>query len=210
MEPEDKKVESPFKDTDKAPEGTPEGSESKPDAGTSPEQDTPTAFYKSKYEESESKNKELEKELEQARYTLAQKRIEDKDKPEDKDTPVSVDPAEIAKQVREQLAKEQAEAFRESLPSRIEDKEELAQVEYFLDNVIKPTGNPEHDLAIALSLANGKKYQAQNEEMSRAINNKGKQTDLSSNKVDGDGEAQLSEADKAFIKLADSKKSNKA
>lgn len=192
------------KNTDKVSEGTPDENESKPDTGTSPEQDTPTAFYKSKAEEAESRAKGLEKELEQARYTLAQKRIENKDKSPE----APIDPAVIVQQVREQLAQEQVQAFRESLSSRIEDKEELAQVEYFLDNVIKSTGNPENDLILALSLANSQKYQAQTREMSRALATKGKTPDLSSNKVDGNAEVRLSDADKAFIALADSKKKN--
>lgn len=190
----------------KDPEETSEGNESNPDTGTTPEQDSPTAFYKTKAEELEAQLKAKDKELEQARYTLSQKRVENKEKKLEEAPAQNVDAEEIAKKVREQLAEEQSQKFRESLSTRIEDVEELAQVEYFLDNVIKPTGNPEQDLFLARSLANSKKYEAMNSEMARAMGTKGKEADLSSNKVDGDGEAKLTEADKKFIELADSKK----
>lgn len=185
-----------------------DGTESTPDAGTTPEKDSPTAFYKDQATTEKARADSAEKELEKARHALAQKRIEDKDKKEvgaDPTPAQAVDPTEIAKQVRQQIAEENNQKFRESLPDLIEDKEELAQVEYFLDNVIKHTGNPQQDLALAVSLANGKKYQEVNAEMARAMGTKGKDADLPSNKVDGDGEAKLSSADRAFIAQADKK-----
>jgi len=177
--------------------GAPTTPDSNPDAGTTPPEES-TAFYKAQLEAKE-------KELAQAQYKLNQERLAKKEVPKEEtpkteETPsAGLSPEELDAYMEKKLAEKEATKFRESLPQLVEDDNVRAKVEYYLDNIVKPTGNPEADLSVALTLAQAEKTAVVNKELKRTLNTKAKGVDLPGTAPTEGANIPLSQADKKFL-----------
>lgn len=178
-----------------APDVADEGKDTTPEPGTTPEEES-TAFYKSELEKTQ-------KELEQAKYTLNQNRLKEKEESK-KETPNEEQPKgmtqeELDAYLDQKLAEKESKKFRENLSKIVKDDNTRAKVEYYLDNVVRSTGNPEADLQVALTLAGAERTNSENGELKRALKTKPKGVDLPGTAPSGEESKQLSEADKAFL-----------
>lgn len=130
--------------------------------------------YKAELEKAQKDLAGKSKELDQARFTLKKKNIEEKkskvfeSEEEEKDSEPDTQ-AIIQATVQQELNKTKAEEFL-SRNSTNQDEIELAR--FHLENTIKPSGNPEFDAQAALSIANRGSLIKKNEEMKTAMLNK--------------------------------------
>lgn len=152
-----------------------------------------TSFYKKQAEETQAK-------LDKAEYTLGQNRLKEKEgKSETPEKKEGLSDEEIDARFEAKMLERDSKKFRQSLSTVIEDADKRAQVEYYLDNRVTPSGNLEEDLQLAMTLANAGRMETINGELKLALKNKPKGADLPGTQPEGEQGKQLSEADKAFL-----------
>lgn len=141
--------------------------------------------YKTELETARAELAKKEKELGQARFTLAKRNVEDKKGKDGKifettreDDSDNQDADSIIDQrVEAKLAQRDAKDF---LSKHSSNADEVELAKFHLEHSIVPTGNPEADAIAALAIANQKTFLKQKEELKAALLNKNQQNQSSS------------------------------